>query len=618
MRAAFLNNLQVRITLLFLLIALVPLGVLSLFALGTANSVITSIATNQLENVASEKQGLLQLWLRERRTDLAVVAGAEAVRSLDRGAISRYLDLVRNQYGVYRRFVVVNREGHLIYDSLAGASEEPWSELPWFKEALAGQASMSEIQLDPGGSESVFFIAQPITDSQGQPQGVVRATVGTASILAGVLRVSLGQTGESYLVDRDGTFLAHKEPKRILQENIAQSGSFAQLAEKARRQPIYTDYRGIAVLGASRPVDGTPWYLVVEQDRDEAFAESYALARQISVMIALTVAMAVGVSWLLGYYVTAPIRRLSEAAGALAVGDFDAAGMLARTNRHDEIGSLYAAFIDMASRLRLRQTQLQQQVGFTEEELRKTGVRLQSTLQAAARSEHLAALGRLASGVAHEIRTPLASLKLFLESLAEEMDFSPEQIKDAEFAGREISRMETTINHFLQFARPREPQMARLDFPRLVEEALKVVHPRARRQKVELAQSLPERLPEVQGDMGQLSDCLVNLLVNALEAMSEGGQLQITLATEVIEFAGRERTWVRIEVADTGPGISDDDLQQLFEPFFTTKASGSGLGLPVVQNTVQLHSGVIGVRTELGKGTTFVIHLPAVAEGAES
>lgn len=618
MRVPRLDNLQLRITLLFLLIALVPLGVLSLFAVQTADAVITSIVTNQLENVASEKQGLLQLWLRERKTDLAVVAGSATLRSLDRTQIAPYLELVRHQYGVYRRFVVADREGRAVYDSDRSGAAESWSDAPWFREALGGQTHMSEIRLEPGQRESGFFIAQAIGDAQGKPQGVVCATVGTASILAGVLRVSLGQTGESYLVDGDGTFLAHKEPARIFHENIAQSGSFARLFGSEHRQPVYTDYRGIAVLGASRPVQGTPWHLVVEQDRDEAFAGSYRLARQIYVVIAVTAGMAIAVSWLLGYYVTAPIRRLSDAAGALASGDFEQALHSAQTERHDEIGRLYAAFVDMASRLQVRHLLLQQRVGYTEEELRKTGVRLESTMQAAARSEHLAALGRLASGVAHEIRTPLASLKLFLESLAEEMELSPEQSKDSQFARREILRMETTINHFLQFARPREPRMARLDFPRLIEEALEVVQPRARRQRVVLTQEVAETLPEVEGDLGQLCDCLVNLLVNALEAMPDGGQLHVALVPETLDCSGGERTWVRLAVSDSGPGIADDDLEHLFEPFFTTKASGSGLGLPVVQNTVHRHRGVVGVRTELGKGTTFVIHLPAAVGSSVS
>ncbi len=637
--AAF-DNLQLRITLIFLLISLLPLGVLSVFAVRTADAVITNIATNQLENVASEKQELLQRWLSERKADLEVVAGSAAVRSIDPAQIAPYLELVRAQYGVYKEFIVVDRQGKVVFDTNGSSTTSDWSNSAWYRDAMAGRTAMSEIQLELGGRDSVFHISTAVRGTDAQPQGAVRATVSTASILAGVLRVLLGRTGESYLVNHEGTFLAHKEPRRILHENIAQSESFSRIFSGRMplqgnqtgpaghgdaaaalattdsplfSKPIYTDYRGIAVLGASRPVAGTDWYLVVEQDRDEAFADSYRLTHNIYLMIGLTAGAAIGASWLLGYWVTAPIRTLSDAARALSAGDFDHAMDNARTGRHDEIGLLYAAFTEMAGQLRQRQAQLQQRVGLTEEELRKTDARLQGTLQAAARSEHLAALGRLSSGVAHEIRTPLTSLKLFLQGYQEEMATSADESEDFQIAMRQILRIETTINHFLQYARPREPVMAELDFGRMVDEALEIVRPRAKQQSVRIERLVAEPLPAVEGDQHQLGECLVNLMVNSLEVMPDGGKLTIAVCGAAAPLEGLKRPGVCIEVSDTGPGIPDDALQQLFEPFFTTKATGSGLGLPIVQNTVQLHGGVIRVRTRLGAGTTFSIYLPAIA-----
>jgi signal transduction histidine kinase len=611
-RQAKFNNLQLRITLIFLLISLLPLGVLSVFAVRTADAVITSIVTNQLENMASEKQELLQRWLSERRADLEVVAGSAAVRSIDPERIAPYLELVRTQYGVYREFIVVDRQGKTVYKTDHDAAAADQSDAPWFREAMDGRTAMSEIQVEPESYDSVFYISTPIRDSDGNPQGAVRAAVRTASILVGVLRVSLGETGESYLVDREGTFLAHKQPRRILQENIAQSESFSSIFLGDLRKPIYTDYRGIAVLGASRPVAGTGWYVVVEQDRDEAFADSYHLTHNIYLVIGLTAGLAIGASWLLGYYVTAPIRRISDAARALAAGDFDNALRNAQTRRNDEIGLLYTAFGEMAGQLRERHTQLQQRVGLTEEELRKTDDRLQRTLLAAAHSERLADLGRLGSGVAHEIRTPLTSLKLFLQSCQEEMETSAEQSEDFQIAMRQILRIETTINHFLQFARPHEPVMSELDFARLVDDALEIVRPRAKQQGVRIERVLADRLPPVEGDLRQLGECLVNLMVNALEVMPDGGTLSISAFPDNLPSGEPARPGVRLEVSDTGPGIPDDDLAQLFEPFFTTKAAGAGLGLPMVQNTVQLHGGVVQVRTQLEVGTTFSIYLPAV------
>ncbi len=610
MKPTFLNNLRFRTALVFLFVSLAPLVIISVFAVRTAHQVIASMANNQLENLAAEKQNLLERWITERNADLHVVAGAAAVESLDPKRIAPYLSLVQSQYNVYKRFVVAANDGRTVYDSAAGAASE-WRREVWFQHASAGKTYMSDVRLEEGGQDSVFMLSVPILDPQGRPKGGICATVSTRAIVARVLRVSLGQTGECYLVDKKGTFLAHKQPHRILKENIARSGSFAKIFGRQSAGPVYLDYRGIAVLGASRPVADTEWYVVVEQDRDEAFASYYELARTIAIVIVATLVGAIGISWLMASYVTAPVRTLSEAAHALARGDFANAHLDTTRPRRDEIGALHTAFAHMADQLRERQAMLEKRVGLTEEELRKTDARLKSTLEAAARSEHLAALGRLAAGVAHEIRTPLTSLKLFLQSVEEDIQISPEHCEDYRIGMQQISRIETTINHFLDFARPQEPILTEVDFHRLVEAALVVVRPRANQQEVGIDVTIAPRLPKVEGDVHQLSEVLVNLMVNALEEMPNGGRLRLTVDEETVVTNVSRQCGVRVDIADDGPGISDEALQRLFEPFYTTKASGSGLGLAIAHGTVTRHGGSLTVATELGMGTTFSIHLPA-------
>jgi signal transduction histidine kinase len=264
----------------------------------------------------------------------------------------------------------------------------------------------------------------------------------------------------------------------------------------------------------------------------------------------------------------------------------------------------------MADQLKDRHLRLETRVGLTEAELRKLEAKLKGTMEAAARSERLAALGRLASGVAHEIRTPLTSLKLFLQSVQEEIAISPEQSEDYQIAMRQVARIETTIDHFLDFARPQEPVLMDLDFEKLVDDALEVVGPRANQQEVDVQRRVAPELPRVQGDMRQLGEVLVNLLVNALEAMPDGGRLTISVGPETREASLAHARWVRIEVADTGPGIRKEDIDRLFEPFFTTKAAGSGLGLAIISGVVERHGGRVEVDTRLGAGTTFSVRLP--------
>ncbi|MDY0041942.1 MAG: ATP-binding protein, partial [Desulforhabdus sp.] len=435
----------------------------------------------------------------------------------------------------------------------------------------------------------------------------------TDKILSAVLRVSLGESGECYLVNREGKFLAHKEPKRILTENIAQSDSFKNIFNSQRDKIAYIDYRGIEVIGASVKVGGTDWALVVEQDRAEAFQSADRLKKYIYLAIVLSTCGALISAWLLSNYLVGPIRRLSTAAGQLAGGQFESVGI--QTDRTDEIGSLYTAFRDMARQLQDRQLRLEEKIVLREAELKRTDVRLKETQLAAARSQKLAALGQLAAGVAHEIRTPLTSLKLFLQSVESEIAVSIEYEEDFRMAMDQVRRMEATINRFLEFARPQEPVLALVRVEKLIEDSLLLLKPRAKQQETSIRTIIQEGLPEINGDKEQLGEALLNLMVNALEAISFRGELTVTASRdELIEHNGR---WdcVRIDIKDTGPGIEKDNIIKLFDPFFTTKATGAGLGLSIVYSTIQRHGGEVQVVSNVGRGTTFSVLIPTKVDG---
>ncbi len=606
-----IDNLQAKVTLLFLVASLVPLGMVSLFAISAADKLIMNQVTNQLESVADDKLNLLERWLLERRADLQVVAESSIIRSFDPDAIASYLDLVEDNYKVYRDFTVISREGKTIFSKDGGLSDaDPCSE-QWFLRAMDGSFHQSDIFFETGRKESSFQISLPVR-SGGEIIGAVRATVGTDSIISAILRVSLGETGEVYLVDDQGVFLAHKDPRKILSENIARSGSFRKIFHSSESRIFYTDYRGIEVLGASRHVADTDWYLVVEQDRDEAFASVSRLKQLVYAVLFGSVLITVTLAWILARYIVKPIQDLSRAAEALAEGDFNYESL--RLKRDDEIGALFRAFGEMARQLQVRQSSLEEKVDVTEAELKQTDVKLKKTEAAAVRSQQLASLGRLASGVTHEIRTPLSSIKLFLQSMEEDMELTQDDMEDHRVAMAQVSRIEGTINRFLDFAKPQDPVRSEIEVKTLIEEALQVVKPRAIQQEVLVIKKIDSDLPLLWGDRKQLGEVFINLMVNALEAMSKGDTLTIRAAGERRPLLGRERDCVRIEVKDTGQGIDPANKEKLFDPFFTTKASGAGLGLSIVHGTVIRHGGEIKVESEIGVGAAFKVYLPVLED----
>jgi two-component system, NtrC family, sensor kinase len=181
----------------------------------------------------------------------------------------------------------------------------------------------------------------------------------------------------------------------------------------------------------------------------------------------------------------------------------------------------------------------------------------------------------------------------------------------------QIRRMEATITRFLDFARPQEPVFTPVDVKELTENALLVVRPRARQQETAIGIEVGSTLPKITGDRKQLGEVLLNLMVNALEAMQRGGQLTVSAKSGASNGEAGNRRSVRIDIRDTGPGVTETNLAKIFDPFFTTKATGTGLGLSIVYSTIQRHGGKIEVRSRLGEGTTFTLFFSVPAEQAE-
>jgi PAS domain S-box-containing protein len=222
-------------------------------------------------------------------------------------------------------------------------------------------------------------------------------------------------------------------------------------------------------------------------------------------------------------------------------------------------------------------------------------------------SERLAAVGRITAGVAHEVKNPLNSMRLWLENLKESLpadrDGAAQQAVNVLDA--EIDRLDAVVKRFLDFARPMDVRLEPTQLAGLLREVLEVAQPQLQRAKVEVAQLLPIGIPEVFVDRDLLKQAVLNLVLNAVDAMPAGGQLQLTLS--------RRGEMAEITVGDTGKGIPPEHRQKVFQLFFTTRPGGSGIGLASTFRIVQLHNGSINFTSEVGRGTTFRIELPLAA-----
>lgn len=601
-------TLRAKLVILFLILVFIPLAAIGIFSITNTESLIERLVVRQLENVAADKVIILERWLEERKQDLQVIAGTSLLQSMEPTVITPYLELVQNHYGVYNAFSVVSNENKIILSTQSPVpSMEQYPLAPDTSETLI----ISSITYLPRQKESTFRIAAPIFNNN-TPVGTVIGTVGTHKIITIILQVSLGQTGECYLVDKNGTFLAHKEPRRILTENISQSDSFKNIFGSKDREKIYLDYRNIEVLGASRKVGDTDWYIVVEQDRDEAFQSMNILKGHVYFTIFLAISSALVLIWVISYHIVRPVRNLSRSTRNLAMADFNT--KMIQTSRRDEIGTLCRAFVDMAQKIQQRHDFLEEKFNLKEAELKEVDHTLNQFKLIAERSEKFVAIGRLGAAVAHEIRTPITSLKLFLESIQDEIEISQEYVEDFIVAMGQITRIETAINRLLEYTKPRELIFSKLYVDQLITGIVSLIRPMANKQECEIKVHLDPDLPSIEADEKLLEEALINLFINSLEAVSEKGRIHVTARMDAFDSGENQIPCIRIEISDSGPGISRENINSIFEPFFTTKSSGTGLGLPMVLNMVKRHHGEIRVRNRKTGGAVVSLFLPVKSE----
>jgi signal transduction histidine kinase len=225
-------------------------------------------------------------------------------------------------------------------------------------------------------------------------------------------------------------------------------------------------------------------------------------------------------------------------------------------------------------------------------------------------SVRLADLGRLTSGVAHEVKNPLNAMIIHLELLRGHLaPDSAEARESLEVIGTEIRRLDRVVQGFLKFIRPQELNVRPVNLAALLHDVGGLVEVEAAQAGVSLEIVIDERTPPLMGDLDLLRQALVNLVQNAIHAMPEGG-------TVILRAAPAPGGLIELSVEDQGVGIPEEDLTKVFRLYYTTKPDGNGIGLALVYRTVQMHGGMVRIRSALGQGTTVAISLPPLATAA--
>jgi signal transduction histidine kinase len=356
-------------------------------------------------------------------------------------------------------------------------------------------------------------------------------------------------------------------------------------AEYAVVYPISNAEGCAACHGSTQRVNG---WLDLRFTRQAVLSQQSKLGRTLgfSAAVAFLCLMAIA-WWLLGREAISPLRRLVSSMKRAESGDL---GVRADEGRPDELGLAARGFDATLSALRRSQTELE---AFYRERM--------------VRADRFAAVGELATGLAHEIKNPLAGLSGALELLAEDLAGSQRHSEVVGEMRHQVSRLANTMESLLSFARPPRARLRTTDVHVALEKVLFLVA-QQRRGATVLSTELRKDLPPVLADPSQLEQVLLNICLNACQAM--GGQGKLVVRTLEAEGA------VTVEIEDDGPGIPADVQPHIFKPFFTTKREGNGLGLAISARIVAEHGGHIGYRCPPGGGTVFAVTLQRAPSGA--
>ena len=394
------------------------------------------------------------------------------------------------------------------------------------------------------------------------------------------------------IVDHGGRILRSSKP--------AERG---RLEEDQSRPPEETRNRAVVI---ARPILNRPdCYRCHAEDRATLGflniqipfpSAGSQVAQQWTLVILPAVLALVAAGGLIALYFTLVMGRrmdiLSRTMRRVEAGDLTAKVSEAS---QDELGRLGRSFNSMVVRLADAKTRLESRHA---EEIR--------------RAEHLASLGKMAAGIAHEINNPLAGMQNCVKTLFKGGRDEAQRLQYLSMLQEGLGRIGRIMGRLLDFAREAKPQLARTDLGAVVGHSLSLVEHEMAARKISHALAVDSDLPILAADPHQLEQVFLNILMNAVDSMPEGGRLDVSARLS----HDRENPFVEVEIEDTGMGIPAENLSRIFDPFFTTKevGKGTGLGLSVSYGIVKAHGGFIDVESEIGKGSTFTVALPVRVE----
>jgi len=615
----------------FLLISLAPMGVVGWHLVNISQNVLKEESLRNEESLAIGFAETVFNYVNTFKNVLAVASRLEGFATMDSLRQERHLSRVMQQHPAFLELSVFDITGKETVRM--GPFLGPSPPLRNFFDQIPFTVSLQKGEY-VGGLHRFQALYPTLTIAV----PIVETTATQANLRRGVLLGKLSLNGLSQMLHqefpekgrnqasvvagdvKDSFLVAHSDPNEVFRREASIPEEIlrvimTQSAKKGGGKIELKD--GSSVLGAYAEVKDLGWIVYVQQPIETAYLAATQMRKQIAKVFLWVVLITLLLSLAVAGHITQPIRALRMAADRLKAGQFEDLPEMSMTN--DEIGDLAQSFLQMSESLKEKTGELvrakDELESFTKLLEKRVEVRtreLKAAQDELIKKERLAAIGQMASVVGHEIRNPLAVINN--SSFYSKTKMTKDGLMDAKIDRHisiiqsEVKQANSIIDEILTYSRARElkPEVQLLNH--FLEELLSV-YPFP--SHIQVVKDFDSRDPVVHIDADELRQGVRNLIGNGIEVMPKGGIVRV--ATEIVE-----QNWVRIDIADSGPGIPQDVLDKIFTPFYTTKARGTGLGLAVVRKVMDRHNGKVDVETVIGKGTIFKLYLPLANKSSQT
>ncbi len=483
--------------------------------------------------------------------------------------------LVFNQ-PIFMRASFFDLSGKAIASSELGKGAAINNDESAMRQALKGKTYISEVKFN--NNRIPYLVMTVPVKAKGKVNGVLAADINLRSLWEMVDNIRLSKTGRAFMVSGDGTLIAHQDKKRVLKnENLKADKDVNGVIHGKDGAIELQDAQGRQWVSSYAPIDGFGWGVVLRQQRQEAYLSSRIMKAQSWLIIFLSEILAVLIGVIMARAFSSPIKLLISRIKSALSGNL---GDRIKIKRHDELGELIDVFNELTDKLKKARA-----------------------------NEKFSDIREAAVWAAHELKNSLVPIKAFVQLFPAKRNDQKFVDKFNNLIPEEISRLECILKDLFDLSEYAVMNKEPVDIQDIMDSVLKIMEDKFSETKIKVRYSVKNNNLWIMADAKRLKQVFINLIINAINAMAQGGVLTVSL--DKTDIHGTNILYyVLVSISDTGVGIAGDRLTSIFEPFKTTNKGGMGLGLAICRRIVKQHNGDIQAESRMGVGTVFTVKLP--------